>query len=155
MSPELAEQLTLTFLQKYNLPTWNFRLIHSTKFLGRCAYHNQEIQIAKLHLETHTNMQIIDTILHEIAHALTPGHGHDEVWQAKCREIGALAEARADDTFAPYVKEVEVICLDCNRVVARRHRAPSKNLIHGNCRDRAHGGKLTFRRVKYEERDSD
>jgi predicted SprT family Zn-dependent metalloprotease len=150
MSPELAEQITLTFLQKYNLPSWKFRLIHSKSNLGRCHYRRREIQIAKEHLETHTNMQIIDTILHEIAHALTPGHVHDEVWQAKCREIGALAQARADDTFAPYVRKVEVICLDCNKVVAKRHRAPSRHLIHGRCKNEANGGKLTFRRVKDE-----
>jgi hypothetical protein len=29
-----------------------------------------------------------DTILHEIAHALTPGHNHDSVWRAKSIEIG-------------------------------------------------------------------
>ncbi len=32
-----------------------------------------------------------DTILHEIAHALSPlNERHGERWQAKCREIGAL-----------------------------------------------------------------
>ena len=32
--------------------------------------------------------RVMKTILHEIAHALTEGHEHDSVWQAKCLEIG-------------------------------------------------------------------
>lgn len=31
-----------------------------------------------------------DTILHEIAHMLTPGHGHDAVWRAEAVAIGSL-----------------------------------------------------------------
>jgi hypothetical protein len=37
--------------------------------------------------------EIVDTILHEIAHALVgPRHGHDTVWKAKCTDIGARPE---------------------------------------------------------------
>src|SRR4051812_12271673 len=32
----------------------------------------------------------LDTLLHEIAHALVgPGHGHGPAWRRKCREVGA------------------------------------------------------------------
>jgi len=33
--------------------------------------------------------QVRDTILHEIAHALTPGDGHGAKWKAACIAIGA------------------------------------------------------------------
>lgn len=39
-------------------------------------------------LDNNTEDEIMETLLHEIAHALTPGHGHDRVWKAKCIEIG-------------------------------------------------------------------
>jgi len=31
-------------------------------------------------------------MLHELAHVLT-GHGHDDVWRAKCREVGYRIQA--------------------------------------------------------------
>src|SRR5690348_10686263 len=36
--------------------------------------------------------EIRDVILHEIAHALTPTNGHDAVWQAAARKVGAKPE---------------------------------------------------------------
>ena len=41
----------------------------------------------------HSDDEVLDTILHEIAHALVgPQHGHDAVWRAKAREIGCTGE---------------------------------------------------------------
>jgi hypothetical protein len=37
-------------------------------------------------------IQVTDTILHEIAHALTLGDGHGYAWKRKCIEIGAKPE---------------------------------------------------------------
>lgn len=33
-------------------------------------------------------VHVIETILHEIAHALTPGNGHNHVWKEQARELG-------------------------------------------------------------------
>jgi len=41
--------------------------------------------------EERSDELVRDTLLHEIAHALVgTAHGHDEVWKAKCLEIGAI-----------------------------------------------------------------
>jgi SNF2 family DNA or RNA helicase len=40
------------------------------------------------HCDIHPDNEVICTIKHEVAHALTPGHGHDSVWADKAKEIG-------------------------------------------------------------------
>jgi predicted SprT family Zn-dependent metalloprotease len=59
--------------------------------MGLCVFHRRRIELSIHFVERDNPLEEIrDTILHEIAHALVgPGHGHDEVWQRKCVEIGA------------------------------------------------------------------
>ena len=59
--------------------------------------------------------EIKNTVLHEIAHALTPGHNHDHVWQAKAVSIGCDGERyyRGGKTFAKEKKEYKAICESC------------------------------------------
>jgi predicted SprT family Zn-dependent metalloprotease len=64
---------------------WNRRL-KSTG--GRCCYRNRLLEIGVLYLSKATDADVKDTVLHEIAHALTPGHKHDQVWRHKALLIG-------------------------------------------------------------------
>jgi predicted SprT family Zn-dependent metalloprotease len=59
---------------------------------GECRYAQKEIGISAHLFAIWTFEQCRDTILHEVAHALTPGHGHDKVWKAKHAEIGGNAK---------------------------------------------------------------
>ena len=61
------------------------------------------------------------TLLHEIAHSLVPDHYHDEVWRAKCIEIGGDGEQYADDfkdgvgdnwSLFPYMAK----CPECGKI---------------------------------------
>src|SRR6185369_17904164 len=44
---------------------------------------------------------ILNTIKHEVAHALTPGHGHDEIWAAKAHELGCYHVAPCSSLGLP------------------------------------------------------
>lgn len=78
-------------IQEYGLSTqgwkWNFsnRL---TSAAGNCNYKKKIIKISTVYISKATEFEINDTILHEIAHALTPGHKHDNVWMSKAKSIG-------------------------------------------------------------------
>jgi len=77
-------------LNKYGLKEWSVRLNNNpeTKFLGLCSYKDKAIILNGYHCELHSENEVRNTILHEVAHALMPGHGHNSLWAAKAREIG-------------------------------------------------------------------
>src|SRR5262245_33208601 len=77
-------------LTECGLSGWHVRLttdIHAG-FLGLCSHHDKTIILSAHHIDIHDAKMIKNTINHEIAHALTPGHGHDDTWKAKAIEIG-------------------------------------------------------------------
>ena len=72
----------------------NFEELDQAK-LGLCECHaTQEgiiegkITISQRHAENDPESDVIETILHEIAHAITPGAGHKKIWQDTSIAIG-------------------------------------------------------------------
>lgn len=82
------EQTANELLTKHNLNNWSFEFDNPQLRLGQCNYKKKVITISKRISLVLTFDEMLDTILHEIAHALTPGHKHDEIWKAKAIEIG-------------------------------------------------------------------
>jgi len=89
-------------MMRYGLDGWKFVIDRNTRFwakiarIGQCRYREKEIALSDWYI-THNEYDCVnDTILHEIAHALTfvrsngKWHGHDSYWRAICLEIGAL-----------------------------------------------------------------
>jgi hypothetical protein len=84
-----AEALTLAYIEQY-CPKYKFGWMTSARTLGQCVT-SYFINIIKLNIDyvrLNDESKVELTIIHEIAHALTPGHNHDYVWQRKCRELG-------------------------------------------------------------------
>ena len=78
--------------------------------------------------------ELRDVILHEIAHALTPGHGHNAVWKAAARKIGAKPERCAAPSAAPEHPIVGYCTKDgCGKVVVKMHRLPLRVSYHRTC----------------------
>jgi len=77
-------------LDNNNLSEWHIRLtMDITKpFLGMCVYQDKTIILNAFHIDTHPDVEVINTIRHEVAHALCPGEGHNEIWAAKARLLG-------------------------------------------------------------------
>lgn len=90
MDRQSAHKFTRDELNKYGLKEWGIRLSTNINdpFLGLCIYKDKVIILNAHHIDIHPHDEIIDTIKHEVAHALTPGHRHDSVWADKARELG-------------------------------------------------------------------
>ena len=90
MDRQKAAQFAKDALVKHGLKEWGVRLTTDANapFLGMCMYKDKVIILNAHHVDIHPDDEIIDTIWHEVAHALCPNHGHDNVWMLKAREIG-------------------------------------------------------------------
>lgn len=113
MTREQSTKLLRETLDKNLLPHWKIRLTTDlTKpFLGLCIHKDQTIVLNAHHIDTHPDAEILNTIRHEVAHAvLGPGHGHSEVWKNKARELGC------DNTLpcATYELSLEAIDAICS-----------------------------------------
>jgi SprT-like family len=85
-----AEKLAKGLMQQHGLSGWEFKWDRAKKRLGCCNYTRKRISLSAFQTRVRGEMEVKDTILHEIAHALLPPRsGHGKLWKAKCVEIGA------------------------------------------------------------------
>lgn len=91
MNSSEAASFAYNKLREHGLGAWTVRISKAQNhnwFLGLCSYKDKCIIINGHHVDIHPEAEIVNTILHEVAHALCPNHQHDDVWAAKAREIG-------------------------------------------------------------------
>ena len=85
-----AQQLAEKLIHKHDLDVkgWRFSFDNARRRFGCCKYRSKQITLSKVLTLLNNEKEVKNTILHEIAHALTPGHHHDWVWRQKAIEIG-------------------------------------------------------------------
>jgi len=103
---------------------------------GVCNYSLRRIELSEILIPRCTDESIKDTIIHEIAHALTEGHNHDKVWKAKCIELGGNGKrcggednykdgAEGRNQLKAEISKYTLTCPVCGEKY-HRNRRPSK-----------------------------
>lgn len=121
-----TQELAMRLMTEHKLFGWQFRFNRAKRQMGVCRYPVRN-RPGRIELSVHLvvrneEAEIRDTILHEIAHALVgPQHGHDDVWKAKCIEIGA-APKRCGQAVMP-IGKWQAACPGCQKSF-HRHRKP-------------------------------
>lgn len=67
---------------------WTVDFNNRKRAFGLCNYTKRTIELSRVLIPFMSDEAIKDTIIHEIAHALTHGDGHGYRWQRKCIELG-------------------------------------------------------------------
>lgn len=119
--------VALELMTRHGLHDWTFAFNHAKRAMGMCRYGTRTIELS-VHLVGRNGAQeVIDTILHEIAHALVgPSHNHDDVWKRKCLEIGATPARCGQADMPP--GQWQARCGMCG-ILYSRHRRPKQR--HG------------------------
>jgi predicted SprT family Zn-dependent metalloprotease len=94
MKTSTAKRRAIRLIKKHNLldSGWVFQFDKATTRFGCCNYTRKVISLSKPLVEANSWDNVKDTILHEIAHALTPGQNHNNVWKQKAIEIGCTGD---------------------------------------------------------------
>jgi predicted SprT family Zn-dependent metalloprotease len=103
MNIERAEQMALSLMRYHGVHDYKFELMQPRKKFcraGQCSWVKKVISLQPYFIECNYPIVVKRTILHEIAHALTPKQGHNKQWKKMARSIG-------DDGGRCYGKEVK------------------------------------------------
>ena len=98
----LDELLTELFKQ---IPDWTFAWDYHHRRYGICRYRSKHISVSLYRARRTSYACTKRTILHEIAHALTPGHKHDDVWRQ-------MAETLGIESPTTYVMRGDRLCVE-------------------------------------------
>ena len=118
MHQDLAEALTIVKMQEHGLIAsgWTYATHTKKRSLGTCNFRSRQILLSVYHIANSELDDILDTILHEIAHALcyvrrNGDYGHGKQWRAVCIEIGARPVRCGKGPVAPAAYVFE--CPNC------------------------------------------
>lgn len=132
MDLRAALALADSLLAEHGLHDWTATLDRAKTRAGACRFASRQVSLSGPLTRLHSEREVRDTILHEIAHALVgPRHGHDEVWRRAARAIGCSG-ARCVPADAPRVEPDWLGVCPAGHTIGR-HRRPERVMACGAC----------------------
>lgn len=127
-----ARRLGRALLDEHGLADWRVELDRARTRAGICRYDARVIGLSAPLTRLHAEAEVRDTLLHEIAHALTgPRAGHGPRWRETARRIGCSAQ-RCLPRDAPRVSGAWVGVCPAGHV-RERHRRPERVASCAQC----------------------
>jgi predicted SprT family Zn-dependent metalloprotease len=148
-----AVTLARNLLADYGLSSWDVRLNKNKRQLGVCKESLKRIELSEHYIAMNSSEKVIDTILHEIAHALVGvHHGHDAVWKEMCTRLGCNPMSCEKSAEMPE-GDWRADCPTCHKVFTRYRRPKSLRGFYCTTCGPVNG-ELVFSnlRLKYQQR---
>ena len=145
MNLQDAVKIASQEMSKYSqLEGWVFRFDSGRNRFGYCNSRRHVISLSEALTHLNAEKDVLDTIRHEIAHALVgPKNGHNRVWKQMCMTVGARPSRCYDSQNVVAVKAKWVaVCPSCGGSTPRHKR---RTAACGKCCNAHHGGKYTDR----------
>ena len=125
-----ARHLAISLIREHLSDEWTFSWINAKKVYGQCNYVRKQILLSKVLTIHRSENAVRQTILHEIAHALAPGHGHNRVWRKVAESLGvqrprSTSAIDFDQSKIPYTWAI----MYNGEIVRGYHRKPNKTTI--------------------------
>jgi predicted SprT family Zn-dependent metalloprotease len=137
MDVSTARTLARSLMVQHGLADWSLVFDRSARRFGACSTQRRRISLSWKLVMLNSADEVRDTILHEIAHALTPGAGHGRAWKAMCERIGAKpVRCYTDATVVSPERKAawfQIGCQQCDWWVDRR-RVGNGTLVCKRCR---------------------
>lgn len=137
------ERIAHEQFQKHGLQDWTFGWARTKRRLGVCKFRLKRIEIASYYAEQNSSEKVLDTLMHEIAHALAgPKAGHGPAWKAIAVRLGAKPAAYdcENDTIV-LPGNWQATCQGCGKKYQRYKRPQSLTGYRCRCR---HNQPLVF-----------
>ena len=118
-----AAALAEGLMAEHKLRGWVFCYNRGKRTLGMCDYTRKRIELSRYFVSHNEEAAVLDTVLHEIAHALAGERaGHGPKWRAVCERIGAKPERLDREAVMPR-GHWAATCPGCGSI-HRRFRRP-------------------------------
>jgi hypothetical protein len=133
---------------------YRFEFDNAKKIFGRCYYGKKKISLSlplcSANLDK-VDSRIYNTILHEIAHALSVhvyglsiGKGHGSYWKSIASQIGCDAKRCFDSETVNMPKgKYSLICDNCG-TETQKHRKVTSRYACAKCCTKHNGGKFSY-----------
>jgi len=118
---EIVKQLAEAELAKQNLFDWKFKFDNSKRRFGLCSFSTKTISLSRTLALLNSEIDIIDTIKHEVAHAIVgSGNGHNHIWKKKAVELGCSEKRCYESKFVQKPKGIYIYeCSNCKQRIER------------------------------------
>lgn len=134
---EQVRMFALRKMEEYGVSDWKFRINNNRSRLGVCRPTQRTIELSIFHARQGLTKEVVNTILHEIAHAMVGCHHmHDDVWRKQFIAMGGNGE-RCGVMEAP--KKFTGECRNCGKEYRTNRRM---NSACGVCCKRMNNGKF-------------
>jgi predicted SprT family Zn-dependent metalloprotease len=124
MELKRAHMIAQDLMKYFGVADWSLQFDRAKVRFGVCKFKLKAIGLSAPLVKLNDEAKMIDTILHEIAHAIAgPAAHHGRVWRLTALSIGATPDRcyRQKDIVAP-VKKFIGQCPSCLRFVERHLR---------------------------------
>jgi hypothetical protein len=129
MDKTRAEMIAKDCIRFY-VKEWIFAFDNSVKRFGFCSPRRKLISLSRNLTAINNENEVLDCILHEIAHALTPLDNHGSTWQRTAKDIGCNGNTCYGDEVVTVAPKFTGVCPNCHREVKRFRR---KRIACGIC----------------------